>query len=185
MAQDIIQSVRAHMEKAVEKFNTELTKIRTGRAHPSLIDTIMVSYYGTPTPLSQVASITAEDARTLSVAPWEKDMVSPIEKAIMSSDLGLNPVTAGLVIRLPLPPLTQERRIALTKVVREATERARVVIRQLRRDAITQSKALEKEKTISEDDLRKAEQDVQKQTDAVIANIDTICSNKEKELMSV
>lgn len=185
MIDNILQSTRSSMDKSIEHFKTELSKIRTGRAHPSLIDSIMVPYYGSPTAMSQVASITAENARTLMITPWEKDMVAPIEKAIMSSDLGLNPVTAGLVIRVPLPPLTEDRRVGLTKVVKETAERARVQVRQLRRDAITQCKQLEKDKEITEDDLRRAEQSVQKETDQSISTIDTICSEKESELMSI
>lgn len=185
MIDNIIQTARSSMDKTIDHFKTELSKIRTGRAHPSLIDSLMVPYYGSPTAMSQVASITAENARSLLITPWEKDMIAPIEKAIMSSDLGLNPVTAGMVIRVPLPPLTEERRLALTKLVKETAERARIQARQLRRDAITQCKQLEKDKDITEDDLRRAEQSIQKETDQSIATIDTICSEKESELMSI
>ena len=185
MIDNIIQAARSSMDKTIDHFKTELSKIRTGRAHPSLIDSLMVPYYGSPTAMSQVASITAENARSLLITPWEKDMIAPIEKAIMSSDLGLNPVTAGMVIRVPLPPLTEERRLALTKLVKETAERARIQARQLRRDAITQCKQLEKDKDITEDDLRRAEQSIQKETDQSIATIDTICSEKESELMSI
>ena len=165
--------------------HTELTKIRTGRAHPSLLDQIHVDYYGTGTPIKQVANVTVEDSRTLVVTPWEKDMVAKVEKAIMGSDLGLNPATAGTVIRIPMPPLTEERRKDLVKVVRHEAEQARVAIRNIRRDANSDFKDLLKEKEISEDEERKAEENVQKLTDTYVGKIDKVLADKEAELMEV
>ncbi len=173
------------MGKSVESLKTELTKIRTGRAHPSLLDQIQVDYYGAATPIKQVANVAVEDSRTLSVTPWEKDMVQKVEKAIMSSDLGLNPATAGTVIRIPMPPLTEERRRDLVKVVKQEAEGARVAVRNIRRDANSDFKELLKEKEISEDEERKAEENIQKVTDSYIAKIDQVLADKEAELMEV
>jgi ribosome recycling factor len=159
--------------------------MRTGRAHPSLVEHLKVDYYGADMPLNQVANISVEDARTLVVSPWEKTMVSPIEKAIHKSDLGLTPMTAGSVIRIPLPPMTEERRRDVTKVVRQDAEAARVSVRNVRRDVLADIKELLKEKEISQDDERKAEVDIQKLTDKFIAEIDQQLAAKEKEIMQV
>ena len=185
MIDEIIKDAEVRMGKSVESLKTELTKIRTGRAHPSLLDQIQVDYYGAATPINQVANVAVEDSRTLSVTPWEKDMVQKVEKAIMSSDLGLNPATAGTVIRIPMPPLTEERRRDLVKVVKQEAEGARVAIRNIRRDANSDFKDLLKEKEISEDEERKAEENVQKVTDSYIAKIDQVLADKEAELMEV
>lgn len=185
MIEDIKKDADERMGKSVESLKSEFKKIRTGRAHPSLLDHIVVDYYGSDTPLNQVANINAEDSRTLTVVPWEKSMVSAIEKAIMNSDLGLNPATAGEVIRVPMPPLTEERRRDLVKVVRSEAEGARVAVRNIRRDANSDLKELQKEKEISEDDERRATDLVQKLTDSHIADIEKILAEKEKELMEV
>ena len=185
MIDEIIKDAEVRMGKSVESLKTELTKIRTGRAHPSLLDQIQVDYYGAATPINQVANVAVEDSRTLSVTPWEKDMVQKVEKAIMSSDLGLNPATAGTVIRIPMPPLTEERRRDLVKVVKHEAEGARVAIRNIRRDANSDFKDLLKEKEISEDEERKAEESIQKVTDSYIAKIDQVLADKEAELMEV
>nr|WP_256489706.1 ribosome recycling factor [Pleionea sp. CnH1-48] len=173
------------MGKSVEAFKNDLTKVRTGRAHPSLIEHLMVSYYGADTPITQVANVSILDSRTLQVQPWEKDMVGPVEKAILNSDLGLNPNSAGQIIRIPLPPLTEERRKDLIKVVRGEAEGAKVAVRNIRRDANSTFKELVKEKEISEDDERRAQDDVQKLTDEHVALIDKILQDKEAELMEV
>lgn len=185
MINDIIKDSHTRMNKCVDAFKANLTKLRTGRANTSLLDHLTVDYYGSATPLNQVANISVEDARTLSVTPWEKTMVQAIEKAIMTSDLGLNPATAGTVIRIPLPPLTEERRRGLTKMVREEAEKARIAVRNIRRDAMSDFKDLLKEKEISEDDQRKADAEIQKITDKVIAEIDAVCGAKEKDLMAI
>lgn len=185
MINDIKSDAQSRMNKCVDSFKNALSKIRTGRAHPSLLDQITLDYYGTPTPLKQVANVSVEDARTLNVTPWEKTMVAAIEKAIMTSDLGLNPSSAGTVIRIPLPPLTEERRKVLAKLVREEAEKARVAVRNVRRDANGDFKDLVKEKEISEDDERRAQADIQKLTDDVIKTVDEICTLKEKDLMEV
>ena len=185
MIDEIIKDAEVRMGKSVESLKIELTKIRTGRAHPSLLDQIQVDYYGAATPINQVANVAVEDSRTLSVTPWEKDMVQKVEKAIMSSDLGLNPATAGTVIRIPMPPLTEERRRDLVKVVKHEAEGARVAIRNIRRDANSDFKDLLKEKEISEDEERKAEESIQKVTDSYIAKIDQVLADKEAELMEV
>ena len=183
MIKEIISDAGTRMGKSIEAFKHELAKLRTGRAHPSLLDHISVDYYGTPTPLTQSASVVVEDSRTLSVTPWDKSMVQKIEKAIMSSDLGLNPMTAGTVIRIPLPPLTEERRKELVKVVRSEAEHARVAVRNIRRDAIHHLKELVKEKEASQDDERKAESGVQKLTDSHVKEIDDILASKEQEML--
>jgi ribosome recycling factor len=185
MIDEIIKDAEARMGKSIDSLHTELTKIRTGRAHPSLLDQIHVDYYGTGTPIKQVANVTVEDSRTLVVTPWEKDMVAKVEKAIMGSDLGLNPATAGTVIRIPMPPLTEERRKDLVKVVRHEAEQARVAIRNIRRDANSDFKDLLKEKEISEDEERKAEENIQKLTDTYVGKIDKVLADKEAELMEV
>jgi ribosome recycling factor len=166
-------------------FQADLKKLRTGRAHPSLVEHLKVDYYGADVPLQQVANITVEDARTLAISPWEKTMVGPIEKAIHKSDLGLTPMTAGTVIRVPLPPLTEERRRDITKVVRQDAENARVSIRNVRRDVLADVKELLKEKEISQDDERKAEVEIQKLTDKHIADLDQQLAAKEKEILQV
>jgi len=185
MIEDIKKDAEIRMGKSIQSLKTDLAKIRTGRAHTSLLDTIMVPYYGTDTALSQVANISVADARTLAVSPWEKDMVAPIEKAIMASDLGLNPSSQGTLIRIPLPPLTEERRKDLIKVVRAEGEGGKVAIRNIRRDALGDIKTLLKEKEISEDDERKAQDQIQKVTDKFIADVDAVLKEKEKELMEI
>ena len=160
-----------------------MTKIRTGRAHTSLLDHITVEYYGSPVPLQQVANINVEDSRTLTVSPWEKDMVKPIEKAIMHSDLGLNPASAGTIIRVPLPPLTEERRKDMIRLVRSEAEGGRVAIRNIRRDALGDIKDLLKEKMIGEDDEHRAHDEIQAITDKYVADVDKLLAEKESELM--
>ena len=185
MIEEIIKDAEVRMGKSIDSLHTEFSKIRTGRAHPSLLDQIQVDYYGSATPINQVANVTIEDSRTLVVTPWEKDMVAKVEKAIMGSDLGLNPATAGTVIRIPMPPLTEERRRDLVKVVRHEAEQGRVAIRNIRRDANSDFKDLLKEKEISEDEERKAEENIQKLTDSYVAKIDKVLADKEAELMEV
>ncbi|MBF0264658.1 MAG: ribosome recycling factor [Gammaproteobacteria bacterium] len=185
MINEIKSDAESRMDKTIDVFKVDLAKVRTGRAHPSLLDTIMVDYYGSNVPLSQVANVSVQDARTLSLSPWEKQMVPVIEKAIMQSDLGLNPVTNGGVIRIPLPPLTEERRKDLIKVVRGEAESAKVAIRNIRRDSNATLKELEKEKEISEDEERKAEDMIQKITDTHVKKIDDILAIKEKDLMEI
>ena len=185
MIVDINKNSEERMKKCLHALKEELTKLRTGRAHPSLLEHIMVDYYGNPTPLSQVANTTIENARTLTVTPWEKDMVAKVEKAIMTAELGLNPSSAGMVIRVPLPLLTEERRKDLARIVRDEAERARVSIRNIRRDANNEFKGLIKAKEISEDDERRAQSDTQKLTDRYVAEVDNITSAKEKDLMAV
>ena len=171
------------MQKSVESLANSLTKLRTGRAHPSLLEQVFVSYYGTDTPLSQVANIGMEDSRTLSVTPWEPQMISDVEKAIQNSELGLNPVTAGKVIRVPLPDLTEERRKDLARLVKQEAEQCRVAVRNVRRDVMSDLKAMLKAKEISEDDERRAEQDIQKITDKYVGEVDTVSGNKQQEIM--
>jgi len=173
------------MGKSLASLETDFSKIRAGRAHPSLLDQITVEYYGSMVPLSQVSNVSAEDSRTLKVSPWEKDMVGPIEKAIMTSDLGLNPNTQGQVLRIPLPLLTEERRKELVKVVRDEAENARVAIRNIRRDAISDFRELLKEKEISEDDCHRAEDNIQKITDQHIALIERSLTDKENSLLEI
>ena len=185
MLDDIKKDAATRMGKCVENFQGDLKKLRTGRAHPSLIENLKVDYYGTDTPLKQVANISVEDARTLVVSPWEKSMVQAIEKAIHKSDLGLNPMSAGTVIRIPLPPLTEERRKDITKVARADAENARVAVRNVRRDVIADVKEALKEKLISQDEEKKAEVDIQKLTDKYIADIEAALAAKEKELLQV
>ncbi|MCC6134156.1 MAG: ribosome recycling factor [Candidatus Contendobacter sp.] len=185
MIDDIKQEAIARMVKSLDSLKQELVKLRTGRANPSLLDHVMVSYYGNETPLSQVASVGVADARTLLVTPWEKNMVGPIEKAILKSDLGLNPASAGTTIRVPLPPLTEERRRDMVKIVRHEGEGAKVAIRNIRRDANAQIKALLKDKKIAEDAERQAQDEVQKLTDRHIQEVDKALAAKEAELMEI
>ena len=182
---DIKKNAEAKMGKSLEALKNELHKIRTGRAHPGILDQVTVDYYGSEVPISQVANVTLLDARTISVQPWEKGMGAKIEKAIRESDLGLNPSTQGELIRVPMPPLTEERRRELTKVVRNAGEDAKVAVRNLRRDANEQAKKLLKDKEISEDDERRSLDDVQKLTDRTVVEIDKLISAKEAEVMAV
>lgn len=185
MINDLKKDAELRMGKSLDSLRHELTKLRTGRAHTSLLDHVMVSYYGNDTPLNQVANVGVQDARTLVISPWEKNMVQAIEKAIMAANLGLTPNTAGTVIRIPLPPLTEERRRDMTKVVRHEAEGARVAIRNIRRDANNDLKDMLKEKLISEDDERRAQDDIQKLTDKYIAEVDKVLAGKEAELMEV
>jgi len=185
MIDDVKKDAAERMAKSVEALTHELAKIRTGRAHPSLLDHISVSYYGSEMPIRQVANVTAEDARTLAVTPWEKGMVQAIEKAIMQSDLGLNPNTAGTVIRVPMPPLTEERRRDLIKVARHEAEQARVAVRNIRRDANGELKEYVKEKMISEDDERRGQEIVQKLTDQYVKEVDQALAAKEEDLMAI
>src|SRR3982750_4537895 len=182
---DIKKDAATRMGKGVDTFQADLKKLRPGRAHPSLIENMKVDYYGTDTPLKQVANISVEDARTRVVSPWEKSMVQAIEKAIHKSDLGLNPMSAGTVIRIPLPPLTEERRKDITKGARADAENARVAVRNVRRDVIADVKEALKEKLISQDEEKKAEVDIQKLTDKYIADNETHLAAKEKELLQV
>jgi ribosome recycling factor len=181
----IKQDANERMHKSVEALKAEFIKIRTGRAHTSLLDHVIVPYYGVDTPINRVATVTVLDNRTLGVAPWEKNMVTAVEKAIRDSDLGLNPTNVGTLLRVPLPPMTEERRRDLVKVVRHEAESARVAVRNVRRDANQEFKNLLKEKEISEDEERHAQESVQKLTDKVIAQIDTVLVEKEAELMDV
>ena len=185
MLDDIKKDAITRMTKCVQTFAADAKKLRTGRAHPSLIENLKVDYYGTDTPLKQVANISVEDARTLVVSPWEKSMVQAIEKAVHKSDLGLNPISAGTVIRIPLPPLTEERRRDITKVARADAENARVAVRNVRRDVIADVKEALKEKLISQDEEKKAEVDIQKLTDKYVGDIDAQLAAKEKEIMQV
>lgn len=173
------------MKKSIENLQMALAKLRTGRAHPSLLNGIMVPYYGSDVPLSQVANVNVADSRTLTVTPWEKNLVSTIEKAIMQANLGLNPASVGEVIRVPLPALTEERRKELAKVVKQEGESGKIAVRNIRRDANTQLKDLLKSKTISEDDERRHQDEVQKSTDKFITEIDQLISEKEKEIMAI
>lgn len=185
MINDIKKDAETRMKKSVEALKGELTKLRTGRAHPSLLEHIQVEYYGSMVPLSQVGNIGTEDARTLTISVWEKSMVQAVEKAIMTSDLGLNPATAGTLLRIPMPPLTEERRREMTKVVRHEGEGAKVAIRNIRRDANNDLKELLKAKEISEDDERRGQDEIQKLTDRLIAEVDKVLEVKEKDLMEI
>jgi len=185
MIEDIKQDAASRMAKSVDSLKHELQKLRTGRAHASLLDHITVSYYGSDVPLSQVASISVGDARTLVISPWEKNMTGPIEKAILTSDLGLNPTTAGTVMRIPLPPLTEERRRDMVKIVRHEGEGARVAIRNIRRDANADLKDLLKEKETTEDEERRAQEAVQKLTDKYVSEVDKLLEIKEAELLEI
>jgi len=183
--EEILADAETRMGKSVDSLRTELTKIRTGRAHPSLLDQIVVDYYGSESPINQVANVTVEDSRTLAVAPWEKQMVAVVEKAIINSGLGLNPSTAGNLIRIPMPPLTEERRRELVKVVKNEGENTKIAIRNIRRDANSDFKDLLKAKDISEDESRDAEDSIQKHTDKYVTSVDEVIAVKEKELMEI
>ncbi len=185
MISDIQHDASIRMGKSVEALQKAFTKIRTGRAHPSLLDQITVPYYGVPTALSQVANVSVEDSRTLKVTPWEKDLVKAIEKAIMSSGLGLNPVTQGLAIRIPLPPLTEERRRDLVKIVKNEAEHGRVAIRNIRRDANSEIKEALKEKMVSEDEAHSGEEKIQQITDKFISEVEKRLEVKEADLLSI
>jgi ribosome recycling factor len=185
MIDDIKKDANERMGKSVEALRHELAKIRTGRAHPSLLDHIKVSYYGSEVPVNQVANVAVEDARTLTVTPWERNMVAVVEKALIQSDLGINPNTAGTVIRVPMPPLTEERRRDLQRVARHEAEQARVAVRNIRRDANQQLKELVKEKMISDDDERRGQELVQKLTDRFVSDIDRVLEEKEADLMAI
>lgn len=185
MINDITKNAELHMAKGVESLKVDLAKLRTGRAHPSLLEGVKVDYYGSESAIKNVANVTALDARTLSVTPWDKNMVKAVEKAIINANLGLNPVTDGNVLRVPLPPLTEERRKELVKVVKTDAEHARVAIRNMRRDANEKLKGLLKQKTISEDEERKAQDNIQKLTDKFIIEVDKLAEAKEKDLMTV
>jgi ribosome recycling factor len=185
MIDDIKTDAATRMGKSVDALVHELAKVRTGRTHPSLLDHIRIEYYGSEVPLSQVANINTEDARTLTVTPWEKTMIAPVEKAIMSSDLGLNPMSAGAVIRVPMPPLTEERRKDLIRVVRGEAEGAKVAIRNIRRDANQELKELVKEKVISEDDERRGQEIIQNLTDQHTKKVEEVLDEKEKDLMEI
>jgi len=182
---EIKQNAQGRMDQSIAAFRHTLGKIRTGRANPGLLDTVQVDYYGSMVPISQVANVSLLDARTISVQPWEKGLGAKIEKAIRDSDLGLNPASMGDLIRVPMPPMSEERRREMTKLVRHEGENAKIAIRNLRRDANEQVKKLVKDKTASEDDQKRAEADVQKVTDKHIAEIDQLVAAKEKEIMEV
>lgn len=185
MIADVKKTAEQKMQKSIETLKADLGKVRTGRAHTGLLDHIKVDYYGNPTPINQVANVTLIDSRTIGVAPWEKKMAAAIEKAIRDSDLGLNPSTMGELVRVPMPALTEERRKDLIKVVKGEAENARVAVRNVRRDANTHLKDLLKDKKVSEDDERRAQDDVQKLTDRYIAEVEKLLAAKEAELMAV
>ena len=183
MINEIIQDAQERMGKSIDALKNQLAKIRTGRAHPSLLDSITVEYYGADTPLKQLANVVVEDSRTLAVSVFDKSLVQAVEKAILTSDLGLNPATAGTIMRIPLPPLTEERRRDLIKIVKNEVEQGKVAIRNIRRDANGDIKSLLKDKDISEDEAKKAEDDIQKVTDENVKQVDAIFAAKEKELL--
>jgi ribosome recycling factor len=183
MIADIKKDAAERMAKSVDALKEEFKRLRTGRAHTGLLEHVTVDYYGSEVPVSQAATVSVEDARTLTVAPWDKQMVAVIEKAILTSDLGLTPVSAGTVIRVPLPPMTEERRKDLVKVVRHETESGRVAVRNIRRDALSNLKDMLKEKLITEDDERRAHDDIQKLTDQHVAALDALLQEKETEIM--
>lgn len=185
MIQDVKKQAESKMQKTLDAFKADLTKVRTGRAYTGLLDHVMVDYYGNPTPVNQVGNVTLIDARTIGVQVWEKNMVAKVEKAIRDSDLGLNPAANGDVIRVPMPALTEERRRDLTKVVKGEAENARVAVRNIRRDANNDCKNLLKDKSITEDEERRAQDDIQKLTDKYIVEVDKALAEKEKELMAV
>ncbi len=182
---EVKQTADQKMQKSIESLKNDLSKVRTGRAHPSLLDQVHVDYYGSPTPLSQVANLTLIDARTIGVQPWEKNMIAPVEKAIRESDLGLNPASMGDLIRVPMPALTEERRKELVKVVKHEGENAKIAVRNIRRDANEHLKKMLKDKDISEDDERRAQDDVQKMTDKFVAEVDKLVTQKEADIMTV
>ena len=185
MIDDILKDAEQRMQKSIESIRGEMAKIRTGRASPALIEHVMVDYYGSPTPINQVANITVQDARTLGVQPWEKPMVPVVEKAIMEANLGLNPMTAGELIRIPLPPLTEERRREMVKVAAAEGESGKVAIRNIRRDANNDFKSLLKDKDITEDDDKRAQDLVQKLTDKYVSQVDEVVKEKEAEILTV
>ncbi len=185
MINDIKKEAEQRMQRAIEALKEEMRRLRTGRAHAGLLEHVMVEYYGTNVPVKQTANISVEDARTLVVTPWEKQMVGPVEKAILNSGLGLNPVTAGSVIRVPLPPMTEERRREIVKVVRAQAESGRVAVRAVRREALGDLKDLLKEKLVTEDDERRGQDEIQKLTDRYVAQIDALLKDKEAEIMEV
>lgn len=185
MINDIKKSAEDKMKKSVEALKTDFAKVRTGRAHTGILDHVKVDYYGSPMPINQVANVSLIDAHTVGVQPWEKPMLAKVEKAIRDADLGLNPATMGDIIRVPMPPLTEERRRELVKLVRGESENGKVAVRNIRRDAIAHVKDLLKNKEIGEDDNRRAEDDIQKLTDKYIAEIDKVLAEKEKELLAV
>ena len=183
MINEIKQDAQARMEKSLEALKSHISKIRTGRAQPSLLDGLQVEYYGSPTPLRQVANVVAEDARTLAVNVFDKSLIGAVEKAILTSDLGLSPSSAGTTIRVPLPPLTEERRRDLIKIVKSEGEQGKIAVRNVRRDANDQIKALLKDKEISENEQHKAEEEIQKLTDSYVKKVDEVLAAKEKELL--
>ena len=185
MAKEIIDDAGVRMDKTIDAFIVDLTKIRTGRAHPSLLDHVTVDYYGAQTPLTQAANVTVDDARTLAVTAWDKSMVPVIEKAILESNLGLNPATSGTVMRIPLPPLSEERRRELIKITKSEAENSRIAIRNIRRDAIQNLKNKIKSKEISKDEEHKAEEQVQQLTDVRIKKIDELLADKEREMLEI
>jgi len=182
---EILKDAEIRMKKSVEAIREDMAKIRTGRASTALLDHLKVDYYGNPTPMNQVATVSVSDARTLAVTPWDKSIIPLVEKSIMESDLGLNPVTAGEVIRIPLPPLTEERRVEMTKLVRGEGENGKVAIRNIRRDANHHLKELLKNKEVAEDEEKKALEDIQRLTDQYVEQIDSVVADKEAEIMEV
>lgn len=183
MINEIIQDAQVRMEKSLDTFKNHISKVRTGRAQPSLLDGIQVEYYGSPTPLRQVANVVAEDARTLAVTVFDRSLIGAVEKAILTSDLGLNPASAGTTIRVPLPPLTEERRRDLIKIVKAEAEQGKVAVRNVRRDANVNVKALVKDKEVSEDQERRAQDEIQKLTDLYVKKVDEALAGKEQELL--
>jgi len=185
MLEDINQEANERMQKSVDAFKSNLAKIRTGRASPDILDSISLDYYGTETPLKQLSNISVEDSQTLSISPWEEKFIPDIEQAIAKANIGLNPVTTGNVIRIPLPPLTEERRVDLTKQVKSEEEQAKVSVRNIRRDSIHDLKDFLNEKMISEDDFHKGQSDIQTITDQMVQNIESLSNGKQKELMTI
>jgi ribosome recycling factor len=185
MLEDINQEANERMQKSVNAFKSNLSKIRTGRASPDILDSISLDYYGTETPLKQLSNISVEDSQTLSISPWEEKFIPEIEQAIVKANIGLNPVTTGNIIRIPLPPLTEERRVELTKQVKSEEEQAKVSVRNIRRDSMHDLKECLNEKMISEDNFHKGQSDVQTITDQMIQNIETLSGGKQKELMTI
>ena len=185
MLEDINQEANERMQKSVDAFKSNLSKIRTGRASPDILDSISLDYYGTDTPLKQLSNISVEDSQTLSISPWEEKFIPEIEQAIAKANIGLNPVTTGNVIRIPLPPLTEERRVDLTKQVKSEEEQAKISVHNIRRDSIHDLKDFLNEKMISEDDFHKGQSDIQNITDQMIQNIESLSNGKQKELMTI
>ena len=185
MLEDINQEANERMQKSVNAFKSNLSKIRTGRASPDILDSISLDYYGTETPLKQLSNISVEDSQTLSISPWEEKFIPEIEQAIAKANIGLNPVTTGNVIRIPLPPLTEERRVDLTKQVKSEEEQAKISVHNIRRDSIHDLKDFLNEKMISEDDFHKGQSDIQNITDQMIQNIESLSNGKQKELMTI